>query len=177
MQACPGCGLSLADNSAFCPTCGWRKPATAAEGASASAPTTWGAAPTASDPTTPIGTDDPNPSDSMGAVRKALGYAVVPASMIVGLVIWWVALHYLKLKIHHDLSYPAGIVAFFYFGAITAISITVAEWIYPPAGWHFDKQAYAESTEDAWAPGRLATMVVFIVIWLAVVTIAIATSR
>ncbi len=163
MQSCPGCGLSLEDSAIFCPTCGWQKAAATTHGTPAGAPVTSGAAPDEIRPTAPGATLGSNPIDEAGTTRKALGYVLLSAGVVLSLVAWSYATEWLRRSTFKSLqlspvlasqwTVPVLLVCLF-------VLLTVFGSIYPPAldrflRW-FDRQGWLPLV--LWVNGALLAL-------------------
>jgi hypothetical protein len=132
MRACPGCGLSLADNGVFCPSCGWQQAAATTRDASTGTPATTGAAPAGIRPTTPVESPGSETRDYVTTVRKALGYVLVPAGVVLSCVAWWYTASWLDGVIHGRLPLMMFLTCPVFFICLF-VSATLLGSVYPPA--------------------------------------------
>ena len=105
---CPQCGLSIDDDSTFCPTCGWEKAGAAAPGtAPAVVPGSPAAATTAAEAWSEESDDagETSPKGPATPGQKAVGWVIVAAVMIIELVVWHtVAQPWFRRVTHHHLD-------------------------------------------------------------------------
>jgi hypothetical protein len=144
MRSCPGCGLSLASDAVFCPTCGWQNAAATPQ----RAPAASNAAPADIRQTAPFSTGHADGRSDAGTGRKTLAYLALPAIAFIVILVGVLALHHLPLPIRgqhpsSDLVWRGTDVVFgIAIGLAIVIAITLSDWLYSPAARLFDSWTF-----------------------------------